>query len=137
MRTSKLSIPFCTACKNQVFCQVANPLHIIGDALRSRKVITYDKGEYLYYKDDRADGIFCIYSGEVKIIMPVTPSQEITVHVAGNGEMIGLSSLREKRHIYSAVATQDTEACFIKLSDISDLLKWSGTLSQKIESGKY
>ena len=137
MRTSELHVPFCSKCKNSIFCNSANPLHSIGDVFQSRKMITYLKDDYLYFKDDIVTGIFCIYSGGVRIVNPISLSQDITIHSAGNGEIIGLNSIKARHHIYSAVATEESEVCFIPLYEVTEIMQVFSALSQKIQQSKY
>jgi CRP-like cAMP-binding protein len=137
MRTSQLHVPFCSKCKNSIFCDYNNPLHTIGDIFQSKKIVKYDKDEYLYFKDDTSAGIYCIYSGGVKIVDPISLSQDITIHIAGNGEIIGLNSIKARHHVYSAVATEETEICFIPLYEVTEMMNVFSNLSEKIQHSKY
>ncbi|HSY75914.1 MAG TPA: cyclic nucleotide-binding domain-containing protein, partial [Bacteroidia bacterium] len=95
------------------------------------------KDEYLYFKDDTSAGIYCIYSGGVKIVDPISLSQDITIHIAGNGEIIGLNSIKARHHVYSAVATEETEICFIPLYEVTEMMNVFSNLSEKIQHSKY
>ena len=132
----KLSIPFCSKCKNAVFCSPDNPLHVIGDKINSKEFLSFAKNEFIYHADETAKGIFCIYSGTIKIFKPVTSKQEITIHQATNGEIFGFNSIAHGRFTNSAVALEDTEVCFIPLSEMHKLIKLLSSATEMILSSK-
>jgi CRP-like cAMP-binding protein len=130
-------MPFCSKCKNSVFCAPNNPIYEVGDNLKSRKFLSFSANEYLYKTGEKAKGIFCIYSGGVRIFKSDKLYREFTVHHTSEGEIFGFHSISEGRYNNSATATEETSACFIPLSAINQLIIELSTVTEKILSSKY
>jgi CRP/FNR family transcriptional regulator len=92
---NKFPIPFCARRKNSVFCSPQNPLHSLGDNI-SKKYLSFAKNEFIYHAGETAKGIFCIYSGTIKIVKQINFNQEITIHKATDGEIIGFNFINTK-----------------------------------------
>lgn len=131
-----LPMPFCSKCKNSVFCSPNNPLHRIGDALTTRKFLSFSKNEFIYRANETAAGVFCIYSGTIKVYKPINFEDEITIHKATDGEVIGFNSIANGRFTNSAIAEDDTRVCFIPLSDMNNLIKLLSSTTELILSSK-
>lgn len=132
----KLPIPFCSKCRNTVFCSPNNPLHTIGNKINSKKFLSFAKNQFIFQANETAKGIFCIYSGTIKVFKPTSSKQEITIHKATQGEIIGFNSIALGRFTNSAIAIEDTAVCFIPLSEIHHLIKLLSSATEFILSCK-
>lgn len=129
-------MPFCLKCKNSVFCSTNNPLHVIGDKINSKEFLSFAKNEFIYQANQTAKGIFCIYSGTIKIIKEINTKQEITIHKATDGEIIGFNSIAHGRFTNSAIAMDGTFVCFIPLTEMLQLIKLLSSAAELILSSK-
>lgn len=131
-----LTIPFCSKCKNAIFCATDNPFYVLGEKLNSKEFLSFNKNEFIYHTADPASGIYCIYSGAVKIFKPNTPLNDVTIHEVSNGEIFGFNSIAHGRFTNSAIALEDTEVCFIPLTEMHNLIKLLSTATEMILSSK-
>ncbi len=132
---NKFPIPFCAKCKNSVFCSPQNPFHLLGDKI-SKKFLSFAKNESVYRAEETAKGIFCIYSGTIKIVKQINFNQEITIHKATDGEIIGFNSISKGRYTNTAIAMEDTTACFISLLEMNNLIKLLSSATEIILNSK-
>lgn len=88
----------------------------------------FHKDDALFSENDPPAGIYCIESGSVKILKEETPGEHRIMHLATEGEILGLHSV-VNNHSYtnSAVAITETRASFISMNDFMDLVNSSNT----------
>ncbi|MBI3501405.1 MAG: cyclic nucleotide-binding domain-containing protein [Bacteroidetes bacterium] len=132
-------VPDCSKCRN-----VKNgdsiltdcPVKELENKFRDKKFLQFEKGEHLYKMNESVKGIYCIYSGKVRIYTPGKNEKEITIHCPSAGEIIGFNSIREGKYTNSAIATEETHACLFPLSEVQQLIKTLSTVTQKIIGNK-
>jgi len=91
----------------------------------------FKKGETIYLPDDKADHIYFILYGRVKIGSLNDDQKEIIKAILGNGEVFGeLSVLGVNKRIDYAVAMEDTEVCVVSKDDIHLLLRDRGGIQK-------
>jgi CRP-like cAMP-binding protein len=95
----------------------------MADCIRSEKRLFFPRSEFIFRAGEAAEGIYCIYTGSVKAIKQVLPYPEVTIHEALQGEIIGFNSIEGGVYTNSAIALEDTYACFIPITGIYQLLK--------------
>ena len=91
----------------------------------------FRKGEHIYLEDDKAEHIYFILSGRVKIGSQSDDDREIIKAVLGKGEVFGELILMgvEKRTDF-AIAMEETELCIVHRNDIADLFKERGSIQE-------
>ncbi len=89
---------------------------------------TFHKNDHLFKENDPPSGIYLINSGSVKIYKHEPDDQERILHLATEGEILGLHSV-VNGHIYtnSAAAISETEVSFISAKDFMDLVNSNNT----------
>lgn len=88
----------------------------------------FKKNDALFLENEDARGIFCINSGNVKIYKREPNNEERILHLASDGEILGLHSVVNKhKYSNSAVAISDTCACFISADDFIKLVDSNNT----------
>lgn len=92
------------------------------------KHYTFSKNEYIFKENDAAEGLYCIKSGSVKIFKLEPNNEERILHLATKGEILGLHSV-VNNHPYtnSAVALDETKACFISAKNFNELINSNNT----------
>ena len=123
-----------TECKNcsykhiSVFC---NTDLIKMEEIEKGKVCTsFKKGETLFREGAYASGVFCIYSGKVKLSMLGDEGKEQIVRMVKPGDIIGYKALIiGDRYSSSAIALEDCNVCFIPREKFIEVLKKDAGLS--------
>lgn len=130
MRTSRLCIPDCKDCKNNnsVFCSLnQNEKEVISTGKSSNY---FKKGQVVFYEGNHPHGLFCVYSGKVKISKLGEGGKEQIVRFAKSGEMLGYRSiLNNEAYNATATAVEDSYICFLKSDNFFQLLRESNSLS--------
>jgi serine/threonine protein kinase len=85
----------------------------------------YSKGETILKKDEPGSSLHIISKGSVRIILPDTGGNSITLAHLGVGDFFGeMSLLDEKPRSAGAVAVETTETLMLSRGDFLDFLKW-------------
>jgi CRP-like cAMP-binding protein len=86
-------------------------------------VNTYKKGQVLFHEGNRPFGLFCLFEGKVKVSRTGSDGKEQIIRLAKQGDTLGYRSLLENsKYTASAVALDDTQACFIPASEFNNLI---------------
>lgn len=132
MRRSRIAhIPGCEECTTRsgsLFCNVDLPELEKLSAEKSANV--YKKGQTIFYEDRQPHGVYCIYSGKVKIHKYGENGQEQIVRFARPGNLIGYRALLHG-DVYSASATalETTEICYFPKQAFIELLRMNSDFS--------
>lgn len=79
------------------------------------------RGTSLYTQQDTLDAVYSVRFGSLKTLVEDASGQ---IQITGfnlPGEMVGLDGMIEGRHVSTAIATEDTEVCVIRLSQIDHI----------------
>lgn len=120
----------CAECKalNKLFC---------GLSLSDREVFSqnkrkniYRKGQVIYYEGNYPQGLFCIYSGKVKISTIGRKGKEQIVKFKSRGEALGYRAiLNDEPYNSTATAISDCQVCHISKNAFLNTLENSKHLS--------
>lgn len=84
---------------------------------------TYKKGQVIFHEGNRPFGLFCVFDGKVKISRLNSDGKEQIIRLAKSGDTLGYRSLIENtKYTASAVALDDTQACFLPATDFNSLI---------------
>jgi CRP/FNR family transcriptional regulator, cyclic AMP receptor protein len=84
----------------------------------------YKRGEYIYIPNDKADKIYFITEGRVKIGSYSDGGKEITKVILSKGEVFGeLAITGEERRRDFAFAMEDTNVCTVTVSEMKSLFR--------------
>ncbi|MFI5211618.1 MAG: Crp/Fnr family transcriptional regulator [Ignavibacteria bacterium] len=88
----------------------------------------FHKDDAMFSENDPPAGIYCIEAGSVKILKEESLGEHRIMHLATEGEILGLHSV-VNNHAYtnSAVAITETRASFISTGDFMTLVNSSNT----------
>lgn len=111
-------------------CQILNltPFHncsheILERSFPSRRFLFFEKDEVLFRERGSADGVYCLYSGKVKVSKRGKDQKEYITRLASPGYILGLSIFTSKFYANSAAALEKTAACFIHKDDFIPFIK--------------
>jgi len=83
----------------------------------------YKKGQVIFHEGNWPYGLFCVFSGKVKVSRLGSDGKEQILRLAKSGDTLGYRSLIENsKYSASAIALDDTEACFVPSGDFNKLI---------------
>jgi len=101
----------CEGSHNSIFC-VLNKIELAALS-ESKSHITYKKGQIIFYEGNHPQGLFCIYTGKVKIHKLGHDGKEQILRLAKKSNVIGYRALLSDDHYHaSATAIEDSVICF-------------------------
>lgn len=120
----KASIPVCTTCEFKNNSLFKNCVFQELESLTENKCFnTYKKGQVIFHEGNRPFGLFCVFNGKVKVSRLGSDGKEQIIRLAKSGDTLGYRSLIENsKYTASAIALDDTEACFIPATDFNKLI---------------
>ena len=104
------------------------------------------KKDFIYNAGDKAEAVYVVKEGRVKIIRYSPDGRELTIDILEQGDIFGeLTMAGEKERETDAVAMEDSFICAMKRGDFEDLLsqmpglslsitKWIGLRLRRIEN---
>ncbi|MFQ5788105.1 MAG: Crp/Fnr family transcriptional regulator [Thermodesulfobacteriota bacterium] len=130
----------CISRESSIFSTLDN-LHIN----ELEKTITrniYNKGDILFIEGEKAQGIYCVCSGRLKLSINSSEERVVTVAIASPGDVLGVKALLSgKPHNLTAEVVDQTIMCFIRKDDFLDFLGRNGDvclrLSEKLADNLY
>jgi len=121
MSSQQIPCKSCGSFQETVFCRMSSEGRNI---LSSKKVrLSLKKGSYLYFKGDRPQGIYCVLQGLVKLECVSKSGGVRILKVLNSGDLLGVDSyFSESDYLSNALASEDTELCFIPKEVLLELL---------------
>lgn len=109
-----VQMPACEKCRNLAsssFCILSKPEQELLSQHKTYNV--YKKGQVIFYEGNQPQGLFCIYSGKVKIHKLGDDGKDQIVRLAKTGNVIGYRALLSSDNYYAtATALENTVICF-------------------------
>ncbi len=128
---SKTEKPLCTGCegcKTSVFSSL--PPEILNLMSAEKTHAVYKKGQVIFYEGNLPHGVFCIFSGKVKIHKLGDDGREQIVRFAKAGNVLGYRAMLSDEHYYaSATALEDSTVCFFPKTVYMNALKGNPDLA--------
>lgn len=129
----KVEIPLCEKCKNinnSSFC-ILN--RVEQERLSLHKTFNlYKKGQVIFYEGNQPQGVYCIYSGKVKIHKLGGDGKDQIVRLAKTGNVIGYRALLSADNYFAtATALEDTQVCVFSKAIYLNLLMSNPDFSMK------
>lgn len=121
----------CESSHNSIFC-VLNKLEL-ATLSESKSHISYKKGQTVFYEGNHPHGLYCIYSGKVKIHKLGHDGKDQILRLAKSGNIIGYRALlSEDYYNASATAIEDSVICFFPKKDYQTQIIVNPALSMQI-----
>lgn len=129
----KFEMPPCEKCNNiasSMFCSLDKTE--LGQLSGEKSFNIYKKGQVVFYEGNQPQGLYCIYSGKVKIHKLGDNGKEQIVRFAKTGNVIGYRALLDMNNYYAtATALEKTFICFFPKSVYLNLLMKNPEFSMK------
>jgi CRP/FNR family transcriptional regulator len=98
-----------------------------------RPLVThYKAGEVIYAQGDKANALFTVRSGIVKISKSLADGRSHILYLETTGALLGWDSFLEERHTQSAIAVSDCELCHLPEPDLNRLRRNDNELDTAI-----
>lgn len=122
--SKKVEIPPCEKCKNIGYSSFCVLSRTEQERLSLQKTISiYKRGQVIFYEGNQPQGLYCIYSGKVKIYKLGDDGKDQIVRLAKTGSIIGYRALLSGDNYYAtATALEDTYLCFFPKAVYLNLL---------------
>ena len=110
---NKVTKKDCITCESRsfgVFCALDESG--LEEFNRNKTTNTYKKSQIIFYEGNNAFGLYCIYSGRVKLYKTGTDGRQQIVRIAGPGDIVGYRSLFvDEPYHATAEALEDAVIC--------------------------
>lgn len=114
----------CSACElrdESIFCDL--PSEYLSSLDRAKKEQILPAHRMLFQEGDQPKGLYCVYSGKVKVYkMDANGNQQI-VRLAGPGDLVGYRSLLiDEPYLANAESLEETHLCYLAKQDFFHIL---------------
>src|SRR3989338_5009082 len=92
--TTKVEKPDCQTCNSRllgVLCDLNG--QGVQECNEHKTANIYKKGQVIFYEGNQAFGLYCVFSGRVKLYKTGTDGRLQIVRIAGAGDLLGYRSL--------------------------------------------
>jgi len=111
----------CSECENRSSCFNELSINELNKISEKKSEIIYKKGEIIIKQNTFASHIYFIKKGLVKIYLE-NKKKNLIIEIAGQGAMLGLSSLNyNNKYNFSVSAISDVEACEIDIEFLNTI----------------
>ncbi len=130
----QIEVPPCQDCQgrihNHLFCSLSDKELDVFSANKGGNF--YKKGQNIFYEGNRGHGLYCIYSGKVKVHKLGDEAKEQIVRFAKEGEILGYRSLlSDEPYNATATAIEDSVICYVPKSRFLEVLENNSKLTFK------
>ena len=96
-----------------------------------QKVRCVKKGEHIFHAFDPAYHIYAIFTGSCKEYQLDENGNECVKNFYFPGDIIGLESIPDQKHLFAATALEDTQLCAIPLEPLLELISKNAQLLKR------
>ena len=120
-----IEVPPCSLCKNhakhKLFCNLSK--EELNKFSEDKGHNFFKKGQDIFYEGNRGHGLFCIYTGKVKVHKLGDEAKELIVRFANEGDILGYRSLLgDEPYAATATAIEDSVICYVPKSKFLEVL---------------
>ena len=112
---SKTAQPVCSSCNvfpSTIF-RDGSPKEL-QKSFNCKSFIRFRRNETLFHENEPANGVFCIYSGMLKVVKKDHRSMEHIIRLGKPGDVLGIDSVMTHfKYSNTVVAVDTVEACFV------------------------
>lgn len=93
----------------------------------------FRRNTILFHKDQPGDGLYIVESGHIRIFLPTATGEELTVDIAGPGDVVGELALLDGRpRSASAQSVEDTTVQILSREDFQQYLTTAPNLAASL-----
>lgn len=121
----------CTSRSLGLFCQLSEQDQEMCNKHKTTNL--YKSGQILFYEGNRPFGVYCVFSGKVKLYKTGFNGRLQIVRLAGVGDLLGYRSmLSEEPYSATAEAMEDAMVCFIDRATFFELMRRNTKLAMEM-----
>ncbi len=94
--------------------------------------IPLQPGDYLYHAEDKADRMFTIRSGLVKLVQYLPDGTQRIVRLLRSTDVTGMEALLDEHYHHDAIVMQTTEICVLPVEVVKRLSKENSALHKEL-----
>ncbi|MBE0450359.1 MAG: Crp/Fnr family transcriptional regulator [Clostridia bacterium] len=99
---------------------------------------TYKKGEIVFNRGDKADKLYIVCSGKIKIFKNTIEGKEQILYILSEGDFIGaFNLLKEDEFDFNAVALENTTVSMLEKSSFDEIVLSNPSITLKIFEKAY
>lgn len=123
----------CTTCQSRLKSIFSDQNPSIVDELERIKICQhYKKGEIIFQEGSYPRGLFCIYTGKIKVVQKGVDGREQILHLINAGDVMAHRAIfANDTFSCSAIAMEDTQICFIPRKPFYELAEKNAKLALK------
>ena len=124
----------CDACSSRLLGVLCNlESEGIGECNEHKTTNYYKKGQVIFYEGNQAYGLYCVFSGRVKLYKTGVDGRQQIVRITGPGDLLGYRSLfADEPYSATAEALEDATICCIDKNAFFPLLNKNPDLSLSV-----
>ncbi len=126
--------PECQTCSSRVLgvlCHMEN--ESLEECNQHKTTNYYKKGQVIFYEGNQAYGLYCIFSGRVKLVKSSVDGKQQIIRISGPGDLLGYRSLfADESYTASAEVIEDATICCIDKKAFFPLISKNPTLALDI-----
>lgn len=130
----KYDVPSCELCESRfksIFCDLSS--EELKQISNNKGCYFYKKGQLIFYEGNRPTGVYCVYTGKVKVYKLGVEGKEQIVRLTSGSDILGYRSLMcNETYTASAETLEDTCVCFIPKGILFELLEQNSKFSMKL-----
>lgn len=131
MKTSPQDCKVCSSRLMGVFCSLEDPA--LGELSEHKTTNTYKKGQVILYEGNQAFGLYCVFTGKVKLYKTGVDGRQQIVRIAGPGDLLGYRSLfADEPYHATAEALEDASICCIDKQAFFSVLNKNPVLAMSL-----
>ncbi|BDD03139.1 Crp/Fnr family transcriptional regulator [Aureibacter tunicatorum] len=95
---------------------------------------SYDKGEFVYFKEDASKMIYLVSKGKVRVVSYTPDGEEVVKSVLSKGEIFGEMALlgEQERKDFAVCASKNATICQLSVDDMHLMMRKNNTINLKI-----
>lgn len=98
-----------------------------------KSIRRYKRGEVIFYEGKPVSGMYCLFTGRVKLVKSTPSGRQHIVRIAGPGDLLGYRSLvSEEPYHATAEAMQDCDICCIDTQTFLEMLSRDPLLAKNL-----
>lgn len=107
----------------------------ISEGVQSKNV---KRGEFLFRQGQKADRLYIICSGKVKLLKPQMDGKEQILYILSEGDFFGaFNLLKEDRLQYDAIVLEDTQVTTLEKNEFDKIILLDPTITLKVFEKAY
>ncbi|MDR3478448.1 MAG: helix-turn-helix domain-containing protein [Gammaproteobacteria bacterium] len=124
----------CNHCAVKTLCVARDLNPIETDDINNQitKIKVADKGNHIFHAKDLQQNLYAVHTGSCKDYWLDEDGSERINNFYLPGDIIGLESIPNDKHLYSLIALENTELCVIPITALFDLMHQHSNILKRV-----